>query len=102
MLTWKRTRIGGEDLHHDFTAFHGDRMVGRIMRIDGGPQAGRGKWFFLLAPSGKFLADHDTGGTEETRQQAIDRLVSLVEIWAREFPEDAGRGGPAHGADARA
>jgi len=43
MLTWKRTRIGGEDLHHDFTAFHGDRMVGRIMRIDGGPQAGRWK-----------------------------------------------------------
>jgi|HigsolmetaGSP12D_1036236.scaffolds.fasta_scaffold02530_4 hypothetical protein len=81
MLHWKRTTIGGNEIRRDFTAFHGDEMVGRIWCIDGGPRDGMWGWTFLPVRPDGFRAKYDCHGTEATRQEAVDKVAELVRLW---------------------
>ncbi|MBZ9605253.1 hypothetical protein [Phyllobacterium chamaecytisi] len=49
-IKWQKTRVGLEEQAQDFTATNRSGIdVGRVHRIDGGPESGLWCWKFLLA-----------------------------------------------------
>lgn len=88
-ITWKRTVIGGETLHHDFCAEADGQTVGRIRRHEHGEQKGEWEWNFHLGHSD--FRYRNVGGQELTRRHAIEKIVAAYEDYLS-YPADKGGG----------
>lgn len=89
-ITWIRTVIGGEPLHHDFCAEADGENIGRIRMFEHGPQKGEWEWNFHLGHSD--FRYRDVGGVELTRQEAIDKIKAAYADYLT-YPKDKGGGG---------
>lgn len=67
MVKWRRSF---PDKSHDFTAYDGELTVGRIYRHWDGV---RWQWFFQQIPA--------SSGYEDSRQAAIDAILTAYENW---------------------
>lgn len=77
-FTWRRTFPG---THHDFVAEEAGQHVGRIKRIDGGPQNGSWTWSCTGCQRGHEAEGvRPLSGMADTRDEAIEALAAA---WAR-------------------
>ncbi|MBZ9600781.1 hypothetical protein [Phyllobacterium chamaecytisi] len=88
-ITWKKTVIGGETAPGDFVAEAEGVTIGRVKKIDGGPQKGKWEWSFLLGHSD--FRHGDTDGIEDHKQQAADKIKAAYARYL-EYPADKGGG----------
>jgi hypothetical protein len=88
-ITWKRTVIGGQTLHGDFVAEAEGQLIGRVMKIEDGPQRGTWSWSFLIGHSEFRLGDFN--GVEADKQKAADRIKAAFAHYL-EFPVEKGGG----------
>lgn len=86
-ITWKRTVIGGETAPGDFVAEVEGITIGRVMKIDGGPQKGKWEWSFLLGHS-EFRRG-DLSGVEDDKQEAADKIKAAFACYL-ECPAEKG------------
>lgn len=88
-FTWRRTF---PDTHHDFVAEEAGQHVGRIKRIQGGPQDGFWYWTATGVPRGHEAEGiRPLNGMTATRDEAIEALAAA---WARAMAWSAGTGLP--------
>ena len=88
-LEWIRTVIGGDELAYDFCAKYQGIIVGRILREEQGPQKGRWAYSFQLGSDVKFFSG-DMNGTEETKQEAADKIKFWMQQYLDTEPEKGG------------
>jgi uncharacterized membrane-anchored protein len=85
-LEWRRMKIAGEESHHDFTAFDGDRQVARIYLTRGG-HIGQGWRWAMQAMFGNRICS--SSGTESERDAAIRLVEAHYERSSSDSPLDA-------------
>jgi len=78
-LTWQRTVIGGNVQHHDFAAFHGDELVGRIFQHRAGPRAGAWRWT-MLAMGPHLRRPDDSHGTAASKAEAAELVAECYAV----------------------
>lgn len=61
----------------DFVALDGDRIVGRVMRFDSGPEMGRWMWSMVATAPGPTLLPNN--GRTDTRGEAGRCVVEAYE-----------------------
>jgi hypothetical protein len=84
------TRVGLEEQAQDFTATNRNGIdVGRVYRIDGGPDDGQWYWTFLLGHS-QFRVG-GTSGVQSSRQRAANQVRKTYERYL-ETPGSEGGG----------
>lgn len=88
-ITWKRTVIGGDTLHHDFVAEADGQDIGRIMRFQYGQQKGQWSWNFHLGHSD--FRYRDVAGQVLTRREAVAKIVAAYQDYLT-YPADKGGG----------
>ncbi|MET3486003.1 hypothetical protein [Methylobacterium sp. 1973] len=77
-FVWRRTF---PDTHHDFVAEEAGQHVGRIRRMDGGPQDGIWFWYCTGCQRGhEATGVRPLSGEAATRDEAIEALAAA---WAR-------------------
>ncbi|SEP09373.1 hypothetical protein SAMN02799625_04648 [Methylobacterium sp. UNC300MFChir4.1] len=77
-FAWRRTFLG---THHDFVAEEAGQHVGRIKRMDGGPQNGTWTWSCTGCQRGHEAEGvRPLNGMADTRDEAIEALAAA---WAR-------------------
>ncbi len=86
-IEWKRTVIGGQTAPGDFTAEAEGLTIGRMNKIDGGPQKDKWEWSFLLGHSD--FRRGDFSGVETDKQEAADKIKSAFARYL-EYPADKG------------
>ncbi|WP_271894406.1 hypothetical protein [Candidatus Phyllobacterium onerii] len=89
-IKWQKTRVGLEEQAQDFTATNRNGIdVGRVHRIDGGPESGLWCWKFLLGHS-QFRLD-GVSGVQSSRQLAASQVRKTYERYL-ETPGSEGGG----------
>jgi len=88
-LEWRKTVIGGDTLAYDFVASYHDITVGRIMREEQGPQRGKWAYSFQLGSDVRFFSG-DMNGTEDTKQEAADKIKFWMQQYLDTEPEKGG------------
>ena len=79
-ITWMRTSDAFPDLDRsdkDFTAFAGDKVIGRVYQFEAGPEAGIWFWSMTADRLGPRFADRS--GREGRRGDAGRRVVDAYE-----------------------
>jgi hypothetical protein len=89
-IRWQKTRGGLEEQAQDFTATNRNGIdVGRVYRIDGGPEGELWCWKFLLGHS-QFRLD-GVSGVQSSRQRAACQVRMAYERYL-ETPGSEGGG----------
>lgn len=88
-LEWKKTVIGGDTLAYDFVAYYHGVIVGRIRREDAGPQTGKWAYSFQLGSDHRFFSG-DMNSTEETKQEAADKIKFWMQRYLDTEPDKGG------------
>jgi hypothetical protein len=87
-IEWKHTVIGGKTKTGDFVAEVDGVIIGRVLKVDGGPSKGKWSWFFQLGHSDFRRGEFNS--VEDDKQAAADKVKTAFAKFLDCPPEKGG------------